>query len=71
MRRREGGRATLPKIICHVVPSIDGKLHPSRFTGPAAIADDAAQLASFSIEGKAPPSLMVITLGEVYFQCAG
>ncbi|MEJ0023123.1 MAG: RibD family protein [Alphaproteobacteria bacterium] len=25
-----------PKIICHMVTSIDGKLHPSRFTEPAA-----------------------------------
>ncbi len=28
-----------PKIICHMVTSIDGKLHPSRFTGPAAGVD--------------------------------
>lgn len=30
-----------PKIICHMVTSIDGKLHPSRFTGPAAGVDAA------------------------------
>ena len=39
MRRGEGGRAMRPKIICHMVTSIDGKLHPSRFTGPAAGVD--------------------------------
>ncbi len=25
-----------PYIICHMVTSIDGRLHPSRFTAPAA-----------------------------------
>ncbi|MCG5248117.1 RibD family protein [Methylorubrum extorquens] len=30
-----------PKIICHMVTSIDGKLHPSRFTVPAAGVDAA------------------------------
>jgi riboflavin biosynthesis pyrimidine reductase len=30
-----------PKIICHMVTSIDGKLHPSRFTVPAAGVDGA------------------------------
>ncbi len=39
MRRGEGGRAMRPKIICHMVTSIDGKLHPSRFTRPAAGVD--------------------------------
>jgi riboflavin biosynthesis pyrimidine reductase len=28
-----------PKIICHMVSSIDGKLHPSRYTAPAAGVD--------------------------------
>ncbi|WP_267354094.1 MULTISPECIES: RibD family protein [unclassified Methylobacterium] len=28
-----------PKIICHMVTSIDGRLHPSRFSGPAAGVD--------------------------------
>ena len=31
-----------PKIICHMVTSIDGRLHPSRFTGPAKGVDGAA-----------------------------
>ncbi len=30
-----------PKIICHMVSSIDGRLHPSRFTVPAAGVDKA------------------------------
>lgn len=30
-----------PKIICHMVTSIDGRLHPSRFTAPAAGVDRA------------------------------
>ncbi|QGY01892.1 RibD family protein [Methylobacterium mesophilicum SR1.6/6] len=30
-----------PKIICHMVTSIDGKLHPSRFTVPASGVDGA------------------------------
>jgi 5-amino-6-(5-phosphoribosylamino)uracil reductase len=30
-----------PKIICHMVTSIDGRLHPSRFTRPAAGIDPA------------------------------
>jgi riboflavin biosynthesis pyrimidine reductase len=30
-----------PKIICHMVTSIDGRLHPSRFTAPAAGIDGA------------------------------
>ncbi|MBB5764785.1 dihydrofolate reductase family protein [Methylorubrum rhodesianum] len=30
-----------PKIICHMVSSIDGRLHPSRFTVPAAGVDGA------------------------------
>lgn len=30
-----------PKIICHMVTSIDGRLHPSRFTSPASGIDPA------------------------------
>ena len=30
-----------PKIICHMVSSIDGRLHPSRYTAPAAGVDGA------------------------------
>jgi riboflavin biosynthesis pyrimidine reductase len=30
-----------PKIICHMVTSIDGRLHPSRFTAPALGVDSA------------------------------
>lgn len=30
-----------PKIICHIVTSIDGRLHPSRFTAPARGVDPA------------------------------
>ena len=36
-----------PKIICHMVSSIDGRLHPSRFTStPAPLSAHAAATAS-------------------------
>jgi len=40
MSEKELG-AMRPKIICHMVTSIDGRLHPSRFTVPAAGVDKA------------------------------
>lgn len=37
----ESGSPMRPKIICHMVTSIDGRLHPSRFSPPAAGVDRA------------------------------
>ena len=41
-----------------------------RVNARARISVDPELLASFSIEGKAPRSVIVMTVGEIYFQCA-
>ncbi len=41
-----------------------------RVNGRARITDDAALLMSFAVEGKAPRSVVVVTIEACYFQCA-
>jgi PPOX class probable FMN-dependent enzyme len=41
-----------------------------RLNGLAEIETDPSLLSSFAVEGKAPRSVLVIRVGEVYFQCA-
>jgi uncharacterized protein len=41
-----------------------------RVNGNAVLETDAALLQSFAVEEKAPRCVIVITVGEVYFQCA-
>jgi len=41
-----------------------------RLNGTAHLSVDPDLLASFKVEGKAPRSVIVITVGEIYFQCA-
>src|ERR1700746_3014368 len=41
-----------------------------RVNGRAHLSVDPDLLASFRIEGKAPRSVIVMTVGEIYFQCA-
>lgn len=57
-----------PRVgLMFLIPGIGNAL---RVNGRAVIEDDAALLDSFAVEGKAPRSVMVITVREVYFQCA-
>lgn len=49
---------------------IPGSGNALRVNGRAFIETDPALLASFEVEGKAPRSVMVIEVGEIYFQCA-
>ncbi len=49
---------------------IPGSGSTLRVNGRAFLETDAALLDSFAVEGKAPRSVMVIEVGEVYFQCA-
>lgn len=41
-----------------------------RVNGNAHLSADPALCASFAVEGKAPRSVIVIAIGEMYFQCA-
>jgi PPOX class probable FMN-dependent enzyme len=41
-----------------------------RVNGRAHLTQDASLLASFRVEGKAPRTVIVMTVDEVYFQCA-
>jgi uncharacterized protein len=41
-----------------------------RVNGRGAVSADPALLASFKMEGKAPRSVIVMTVEEIYFQCA-
>jgi uncharacterized protein len=41
-----------------------------RVNGSARVSDDCDLLASFRMDGKAPRSVIVITVEEIYFQCA-
>lgn len=50
-----------------LIPGIGNAL---RVNGQAVIDDDEALCASFAVDGKAPRTVMVIRVGEVYFQCA-
>jgi len=49
---------------------IPGSGSTLRVNGRAHLDDDAALLASFAVEGKAPRSVLVIETAEIYFQCA-
>ncbi|WP_417410253.1 pyridoxamine 5'-phosphate oxidase family protein [Hoeflea sp.] len=49
---------------------IPGSNSTLRVNGRAEISVDADLLASLAIEGKLPRSAIVITIGEIYFQCA-
>jgi len=41
-----------------------------RVNGRAHVSADGELLASFRVEGKAPRTVIVMTVGEIYFQCA-
>src|ERR1700744_3786474 len=41
-----------------------------RINGRAQVSADPALLASFEMDGKAPRTVIVMTVGEIYFQCA-
>lgn len=49
---------------------IPGSSSTLRVNGTAVISVDVDLLQSFAIEGKLPRSAIVITIGEIYFQCA-
>ncbi len=48
---------------------IPGSLNALRINGRAIISADAGLLETFRVEGKAPRSVMVMTVEEIYFQC--
>lgn len=50
-----------------LIPGIDETL---RINGRAVLSLDAALIARFIIDGKAPKSVIVVTVHAVYFQCA-
>jgi PPOX class probable FMN-dependent enzyme len=57
-----------PRVgLMFLIPGIGNAL---RVNGRAVIEDDADLCASFAVEGRAPRTVMVIRVGEVYFQCA-
>ncbi len=49
---------------------IPGNGSTLRVNGRGHLDDDPALLASFAVEDKAPRSVLVIEVGEIYFQCA-
>jgi PPOX class probable FMN-dependent enzyme len=49
---------------------IPGSGSTLRVNGRARVSADADLLASFKVDGKAPRTVIVITVGEIYFQCA-
>src|ERR1700745_2559927 len=49
---------------------IPGCSNALRVNGRAYVSADAELLASFKMEGKAPRSVIVMTVDEIYFQCA-
>ncbi len=49
---------------------IPGSGNTLRVNGRGHLDDDPALLASFAVEEKAPRSVLVIEVGEIYFQCA-
>jgi uncharacterized protein len=49
---------------------IPGSGSTLRVNGRACVSDDAALLGSFKTEGKAPRTVIVMTVEEIYFQCA-
>lgn len=57
-----------PRVgLMFLIPGIGNAM---RVNGRANIEDDPALLQSFAVEGKPPRTVMVIQVGEVYFQCA-
>ncbi len=57
-----------PRVgLMFLIPGIGNAL---RVNGRATIDDDPELCASFAVDGKAPRTVMVIRVGEVYFQCA-
>ncbi|MGF3025247.1 pyridoxamine 5'-phosphate oxidase family protein [Methylobacterium aquaticum] len=57
-----------PRVgLMFLIPGIGNAL---RVNGRAVIDDDADVCASFAVDGKAPRTVMVIRVVEVYFQCA-
>lgn len=57
-----------PRVgLMFLVPGVGNAM---RVNGLASIEDDPALCASFAVAGKAPRTVMVITVWEVYFQCA-
>ncbi len=49
---------------------IPGSGSTLRINGEARVSADPDLLASFEMEGKAPRTVIVLTVGEIYFQCA-
>jgi uncharacterized protein len=49
---------------------IPGSGSTLRVNGRAQLSADPALLASFKVDGKAPRTVIVMTVGEIYFQCA-
>jgi hypothetical protein len=49
---------------------IPGSGSTLRINGEAHVSADKALLESFEIEGKTPRTVIVMTVGEIYFQCA-
>jgi hypothetical protein len=49
---------------------IPGSGSTLRINGTAHVSTDPDLLASFKMEGKAPRTVIVMTVGEIYFQCA-
>lgn len=49
---------------------IPGSGNSLRINGTAQVSADRDLLGSFEMDGKAPRTVIVITVGEVYFQCA-
>ncbi|GJE03122.1 pyridoxamine 5'-phosphate oxidase family protein [Methylobacterium isbiliense] len=57
-----------PRVgLMFLIPGIGNAM---RVNGRAVIEDDPALCDSFAVEGKAPRTVMVIAVAEVYFQCA-
>ncbi|WP_407520806.1 pyridoxamine 5'-phosphate oxidase family protein [Methylobacterium oryzisoli] len=57
-----------PRVgLMFLIPGIGNAM---RVNGRAVIEDDPALRESFAVEGKAPRTVVVIAVGEVYFQCA-
>lgn len=49
---------------------VPGSNSAMRINGRAVVSVDPALTSSFEMEGKHPRSVIVVTIGEVYFQCA-
>ena len=49
---------------------VPGSNTTMRINGTAAVSIDPALTASFEVDGKNPRSVIIVTIGEVYFQCA-